>query len=337
MRSFGGDFNSESKMLVFCPRWNHIDQIIDRRTQIVVRRHEFKFSSLNFWKVKNIVYDWKKPFARIFDIFCVSGDFLVLALTDNHFVQAEDSVNRSADFVRHIWKKVRFCPARRLCCRQLRFEKLRAFKIFDVTFGRGEHIFQNIIKNSDFVLRMNRKRFYVDFWNIFFMLADVADIWIFDSLCEKLERVRNRKIRVRKSEKNDGRGYNHHQNDKARGKNNLLPVRYISELVEQGSCQGEASNHQNYRLGDDKICQFVANSPTFLICESRFEFVDFFWIINARKKKILNSFRKIIVVKITESTDHCRGQERNEKVKSLSLKRNLPFLKNRKKNVPAVS
>ena len=98
-------------MLVLGFFLNHIDQIVYRAGKFILHGKNFHLARLNLAKVQNVIYQAQQGLSRIADVLRVFHNNGVGRLAQNHFVKAQNCVNRRADFVAHVGKERGFCLA----------------------------------------------------------------------------------------------------------------------------------------------------------------------------------------------------------------------------------
>ena len=90
---------------------NHVNQVVEQGRYVIVDGDNFHFARLNLAEVEDIVDETEQGTARRAHAFGVGKNVRVVGFAQNHFVQAEDGINRRANFVAHVRQERRFCLA----------------------------------------------------------------------------------------------------------------------------------------------------------------------------------------------------------------------------------
>ena len=91
---------------------HHSHHLVYYGFQVVVRFHQFHLTRLNFRQIQNVVDDSQQIPGRRLHILGVGVDSRVFALFHDDFIQPDDGVHGSADFMGHVGQKLALCDVR---------------------------------------------------------------------------------------------------------------------------------------------------------------------------------------------------------------------------------
>ena len=108
-------FQSEGQTSFLHPGGNHVHCIVKYFFQMIIRLRDFHFAGFQPGEIKNIIYDIQQILSCLPKIDGILLNLLVLCLTENQLVHAENGIDRHTDFVRHIGQEPALGPIGRHC------------------------------------------------------------------------------------------------------------------------------------------------------------------------------------------------------------------------------